>query len=277
MHSMAYPRVVDWIDGAINLRDFGGYPTTHGRMVRSGVLFRSGSTHGIATEGLARLAEELRIRSVIDLRSERERTNGSSAFEQHGIDVVHEHLDTGFGDTMPNPGGGTGGDVASHEPTVDQRDAVVRSMALGEFDWGQMYWTLLHRNPEHFARILAVVADADRLPVLVHCAGGRDRTGVTVALIQAAVGVVDDAIAEDFALSSQLMELGAPAPEFERLFGGVSDVPRERIVEAMATRPETMHALLARIRDKYGSVSGLLQWLGVSDAAIGDLRATLLA
>jgi protein tyrosine/serine phosphatase len=259
MSSTASPRVVDWIDGAINLRDFGGYPTADGRMLRSGVLFRSGNTHAIAIHGLARIAEELRIRTVIDLRSERERTRGSSAFHEHGVDVVHEHLDTGVGDTMEI-----------------SRDALVRSMALGEFDWAELYWTLLHRNVDRFARILSVVAEVDRLPVLVHCAGGRDRTGVTVALIQAAVGVKDDAIAEDFALSSQLMELGAPAAEFEQLFGAVQDVPREDIVRAMATRPETMHAFLWRIRDTYRDVDGLLAAMGVRSNVVATLRERLL-
>jgi protein-tyrosine phosphatase len=83
--------------------------------------------------------------------------------------------------------------------------------------------------------------------VLVHCAGGRDRTGVTVALIQAALGVGDVDIAADYALSSQLLNLAAPRPEFERLFARM-DIPREKVVRAMTTRTETMLALLDRIR-----------------------------
>lgn len=56
MMNLSSLRVVDWIEGAVNLRDFGGYPTSEGRQVRSGILFRSGSTHAIASAGLARAA-----------------------------------------------------------------------------------------------------------------------------------------------------------------------------------------------------------------------------
>src|SRR4051794_36882510 len=118
MDSTMDRRVVDWIDGAINLRDFGGYLTVDGQRIRSGLLFRSGNTHGIATEGIVRIAEELGVRTVIDLRSPNEFQTGRSAFEAHGIAVVHEPLDTGIGVNPSKP-----------------RVALVRSMALGEFDW----------------------------------------------------------------------------------------------------------------------------------------------
>ena len=94
---MTTTRVVDWIDGAINLRDFGGYRTTHGRLVRSGVLYRSGNTHEISSAGLAHLAQRLGIRTVVDLRSDGERSRGLSAFEAHGIHNVHEPLEPGVG------------------------------------------------------------------------------------------------------------------------------------------------------------------------------------
>ncbi len=68
MMNLSSLRVVDWIEGAVNLRDFGGYPTSEGRQVRSGILFRSGSTHAIASAGLARVADE-RMRSTASITS----------------------------------------------------------------------------------------------------------------------------------------------------------------------------------------------------------------
>jgi Tyrosine phosphatase family len=52
-------RIAAWIDGAINLTDFGGYLTEDGGRVREGLLFRSGATHGIGSAGVAQLAEAL--------------------------------------------------------------------------------------------------------------------------------------------------------------------------------------------------------------------------
>ena len=148
-------------------------------------------------------------------------------------------------------------------------------MADGTFDWTETYWNVLRSNMERFARMLSLLTQPAVLPVLVHCAGGRDRTGVTVALIQAAIGVRVEDIADDYALSSQLLALGAPRPEFDRLFGGIDDIPREEIVRAMTTRSSTMHALFDRINLEYGSVEGLLDELGVSTELRAELREVL--
>ncbi|HEY3063733.1 MAG TPA: tyrosine-protein phosphatase [Chloroflexota bacterium] len=251
-------RVVDWIDGAVNLRDFGGYPTEDGRRVRSAVLFRSGATGAISRAGLARVADELRIRTVIDLRSEKERQRSLSPFEEHGIDVVHEPLDPGSG-------------ISPGAPSA----SLLARMAQGKLDWVELYWSLIQRNGDRFARIIDLLGRPGTLPVLIHCTGGRDRTGVTVALIQAALGISAANIAEDYALSSPLLEL-APVAEFERLFGSF-DIPREEIVRAMVTRPDTMHALFARVRGVYGDVDGLLRAIGLDREALDRLRAAVCA
>lgn len=111
-------RVVNWIAGAVNMRDFGGYQTDDGGYVRSGRLYRSGTTHGILPAGLAQLAHVLGIRTVIDLRSERERSRGASAFEDHGISGVHEPLDTGV----------------KFNPAAAAPVNLVRRMIQGEFE-----------------------------------------------------------------------------------------------------------------------------------------------
>jgi protein-tyrosine phosphatase len=250
-----FARVLDWIDGAVNLRDFGGYPTDNGRRVGSGLLFRSGTTTGIPASGLTRIADELGIRTVIDLRTDRERRHGLSPFEEHGIDVVHEPLDPGNG---VNPGA----------PSA----RLLSRMAPGDFDWVELYWSLLQHNGERFARILDLLGRPATLPVLIHCTGGRDRTGVTVALIQAALGVGDDDIAEDYALSSVLLERAPPVSEFERLFDKLG-ISREDMLRAMVTRPEIMYALLHRIRHVYTDVRVLLRMFGVESDGVDRLRA----
>jgi protein-tyrosine phosphatase len=245
--------VVDWIDGAINLRDFGGYPTSDGRRLRSGLLFRSGDTCGISSDGLARVAGELGVRTVIDLRSDRERQRASSRFEDHGVLVVHEPLDPGNGISPGAP-----------------PSSFVRGVVLGELDWVSLYWSLVRNNGSRFARILDQMGRPGTLPVLIHCAGGRDRTGVAVALIQAAVGVSDGDIAADYAMSGALLER-TPVAQFERLLGGMA-IDRAALMRAMATRPETMHALLERIRGVYGDVRALLETCGADAGVLARLR-----
>jgi hypothetical protein len=64
--------------------------------------------------------------------------------------------------------------------------------------------------------------------------------------------------------------------EFERLFGSF-DIPREEIVRAMVTRPDTMHALFDRVRGVYGDVDGLLRAIGLDREALDRLRAAACA
>jgi protein-tyrosine phosphatase len=220
--------------------------------------YRSGNTHEISAEGLAHLAVQLGLRTVVDLRSARERSRALSEFEAQGIRNVHEPLAAGIG----------------VDPAVPL-EALTRSMADGSFDWAELYWNLLRFNMERFGRILSLLAEPNALPVLVHCAGGRDRTGVTTALMQAVLGVRRKHIADDFALSSQLLALGAPGPEFDRLFGNITDIPREDIVRALTTRPETMLALLARIDEHLGSIGVLIEMLDISRVVRDVLRARL--
>lgn len=256
MSSVLPQRVVDGIAGAVNLRDFGGYPTDAGGMVREGLLFRSGRTHELDAQGLAALAERTGIRTVIDLRSASERSAGLSAFEQHGIRTVHENLDTGF------------------DPATPAREKL-QAMASGSFDWPEMYWDLAARNQAGLVRIFGLLASPGALPVLIHCQGGRDRTGVTVALILGALGVATSDIAADYALSSELLGRGSAAADHERLFGGLG-IPMDEVERALVTVPESIHAFFARIRAAHGSVPGYLRGIGVSAAVLGDLQAALI-
>jgi protein-tyrosine phosphatase len=260
MGSTAKPwsRIVDTIPGAVNLRDFGGYPTHAGCLVRTGVLYRSGFTHGLSTEDTARLAGELGIRTVVDLRGEPERARGLTAFANHGIRTVHEPIDTMLGDAVSLAPG-------------DLVQAIVR----GDFDWVTLYWSILDLNGPRFARLLGMLTEPAALPILFHCSGGRDRTGVTVAIIQAALGVADEFIADDYAISSRMLALSASNGQLGRLFGDL-DVPRDEVARALTTHPATMLALLARIRGEHGGFDALRRTWGVSDDTLSEVRAQLL-
>src|SRR5438876_7063580 len=135
-----------------------------------------------------------------------------------------------------------------------------------------MYWNVLHLNAERFIPILTLLTEPDTVPVLIHCVAGRDRTGVIVALIRAAVGVPEVFIAEDFALSSQLMALALRVPK-SITCSATSPTSRAKTSSALwRTRPETMRALFARIRAEYASTAGLLDGLGVLVSLIASLH-----
>ena len=97
--------------------------------------------------------------------------------------------------------------------------------------------------------MLGMLTEPETLPILFHCSGGRDRTGVTVAIA-----------------------LGAANGQLERLLGDV-DVPRDEVARALTTHPATMLALLERVRREHGGFDELYRSWGVSEDKLSDARA----
>jgi protein-tyrosine phosphatase len=247
------------VPGSINLRDFGGYPTLDGGCVRTGVLYRSGNTHEMGSAGVAELVRRVGIRSVVDLRSESERSRGLSDFAQFGVASHPAPLATGL----------------AGDPTTP-RFEWIRQMARGELDWADTFWRILHLNHERLVQIVAHVGQPEALPVLIHCTSGRDRTGLTVAVLQATLGVSIDDIASEYALSDVLHDArSGPRSHLEQLFVD-AEIPAEEVRQALSTRPETMRQLFARIDNEYGSAQAMLRSFGVSDHALHQLRSTLV-
>jgi protein-tyrosine phosphatase len=186
------------LPGTSNLRDLGGYPTADGKFVGRGRLLRSealthagvSEMHAVWQESHASHYQALALRTVIDLRSENETQKVPSAWEAAtGAQVVPLPIAEGVE--------GTDTDVMGK----------VLSGALSRFDvedLADLYTATLDRRAETFAAAIRVLADADRLPALVHCSAGKDRTGLFIALVLEVLGVERSLIVEDYALTGVL-------------------------------------------------------------------------
>lgn len=151
---------------------------------------------------------------------------------------------------------------------------------MGEDDWqnphavAQRYLELLLDGEDSVAELLAVLTDPASYPVAIHCSGGKDRTGIVVALLLALLGVSDDDIRADYALSG----FGA-ARLVIALRPRVDDRPElvSRFLPALlSTRPDNIGCFLAALRVKFGSVEGYVAEIGM-EPAIGYFRAALFA
>src|SRR5690606_12982050 len=89
--------------------------------------------------------------------------------------------------------------------------------------------------------------------IAVHCAAGRDRTGLVVALLLSLAGVPDDLIAADYALSEERLRV-----PLGRHLATLDPVARDRIAELSRTEPDTMVAVLEHVRSRYGGVGPYL-------------------
>jgi protein tyrosine/serine phosphatase len=181
---MTHPRKLPF-DGIRNFRDFGGYAGTNGNLA-SARLFRSGH-HALASDADLERLEAMNIAAVIDLRRPHERAFAPS------------RRWSGFRATLIENDDGDEGNE-SWEDFQARWDMTPESFR----DYQQRYYArapFLPRLNDLYARAFETIATADGA-VLIHCAAGKDRTGVLVALIHAMAGVHRDDIIADYLLTN---------------------------------------------------------------------------
>lgn len=234
-------------DGAFNLRDLGGYATSDGRRVRSGVVFRADGLHRIPP-GQVHALGHLGWRTVIDLRTTAEVAAG--AFCADGIEVVN----------LPILRATWG------VPEVSDIDPVAYLSTH--------YLQMLEEGAPAIAAAMAILGSPDRLPAVFHCSAGKDRTGVLAALVLSALGVPDDIVAADYHLSAAAVDrlvawLTVTKPDLSE---EMSRQPRA----LLSCPPEAMHTFLHAMRERHGSVDGYLTGIGVHANDLQRLHAVLL-
>jgi protein-tyrosine phosphatase len=234
--------------GTLNMRDVGGYPAAGGGTVRWRTLLRSDALHRLDPEGQAMLAG-VGLRSVVDLRTPMEAEAAPSALDGLGL-VGSTRRVSLLGDdpqTLPL------------EPPVELSD-IYR-------------YLIVHRGDEIGKAVKALCAEA-ALPALVHCSAGKDRTGIVIALTLSAVGVPDEYIAADYALSGSYLD-----PETTQAIGQIGESTQlgDRLTAALlASPPELILNVLHWARSDGGSVAGYLAEHGVTAADLTVLRAALV-
>jgi protein-tyrosine phosphatase len=231
------------VPGTANLRDVGGYPAAGGGTVRWRTLYRSDALNRLGGSGRAALAE-LGLRTVIDLRTYGEVAAGPSAVDGHVTRTCHVPL--------------------------------FSEAAIGRLppELTAVYAHMIDRCGRAIARAIGQLCGDGTLPGLIHCTAGKDRTGLVVALILEILGVPDDVIAADYALSSSHIDPDL-AGAIERI-RAVSGAGRWIDLGALGSPPQVIHGALARVRDQSGSVPGYLLDNGLSRRDIDVLRAALI-
>jgi len=228
-----------------NLRDVGGYVGHGGCTVRWRRLLRSDSLHrlDIGEPEFAKLG----VRTVIDLRRGHEVATHGRVPEFDGLTYHHIAPDHAEWNAVPlNPDGDNARWLADR------------------------YLDLAHAGAAGLAEVIGVIADSEAAPVVVHCAAGKDRTGVVCALALAVLGVSDEDIADDYALST------AAAARFTAWLKEVNPNARDLPQQMIKSPARAMLLFLADLRTEHGSIEGYLTGAGVRPADLTALREHLL-
>ncbi|MEU3272788.1 tyrosine-protein phosphatase [Saccharomonospora sp. NPDC006951] len=237
---MAADRHLAW-EGCFNVRDLGGLPTTSGRLTLRGSIVRGDAPDRLTVRGWESLWAD-GIRTIIDLRGAEE-GNPDSADRPAGLTTVPIPLDD-HGDTEFWTQWGNGLDCTP-----------------------LYYRAFIDRFPATVVHVLGTIADATGGGVLVHCAGGRDRTGLVALLLLAVVGCSPETIAADYALSAQRL-----APLWKQLGLGDQD---GKIAQLLAARDTTVEHVIHNALSEL-DVEPFLLDNGLGEARLDSLKARLL-
>jgi len=244
------------LDGPVNFRDLGGYRTTEGRTVRWRQVFRADGLETMTDRDVAVVTDELGVETVIDLRTARE-------IEYVGVGPV------------PEAG------VSWHNVSIIDETQRAWQEALEQGTIVDQYFVMLEGSAAKFVEAFGIVADTDG-PLVFHCAAGKDRTGLLAGLLLSTLGVDDEQIGHDYALTAAVL------PELEARF--VARMKDPRFKEQYGARPErmqaahrsmsadaqTLAAVLSGLRERAGSPEAWLRDHGVSEATIARLRVRLV-
>lgn len=233
--------------GVRNFRDVGGLPTVDGRRVRHGVLFRSGHLAHATAEDAAFLAS-LNLHTIFDFRNAADRKLEGPDVELPGVRNVNLPLS--------DPADGAEFWKMVRDGDLDQLRAILADGKGADRMIASYRMIIKERTAEH-SRVLHAIAE-DSVPTLMHCAAGKDRAGLSIAVTLLAVGVEREAITSDYLESNarhrryKVQRSGSSASAY-------SPEVMELLSPLFDARAEYLTAALETIEDTWGGVDAYLE------------------
>jgi len=231
----------DALDELVNLRDLGGQPTGDGVLTRSGVVYRSDAPHPGDRDPAGASAWPPRV--VVDLREAVETQ------DEHPLAPVAQVHRVRVLEGLDKP----------------ETDGSVHELTL-------LYQGMLEGAPKKLVEVFRQVLEADG-PALVHCAAGKDRTGVVIAMALSVTGVPREEIVADYEATGerieQILDRLRSSPTYAK---DIDNVPAHE----HDPRPDIMRRFLARLDGDFGGPLGWLREHGFEKVDAGRLRDKLV-
>jgi protein-tyrosine phosphatase len=226
-----------------NLRDLGGYKTSDGETVVSGLLYRSNQLHNISASDMQKLAE-LNLKYVYDLRTYDEM---SSRPEELPEDVSHVWLDVLADSPQAGP--------AMLEKLMT--DSKVANAELGGgkaaegFAASYREFVSLPSAKHEYRKLFLSLADQEKLPALFHCTTGKDRTGWAAAALLTLLGVPRDVVMEDYLRSNDYI-----IPMYQEVIDGAvaAGIEKEIPLSILGVKKEYLESAFDEMEKKFGTI-----------------------
>ncbi|MFF4545837.1 tyrosine-protein phosphatase [Streptomyces sp. NPDC001435] len=251
--------------GVRNFRDVGGLPTVDGRRVRYGVLFRSGHL-AHATDKDTEFLSSLGLHTIFDFRNAADQKLEGPDVALPGVRNVNMPLS--------DPADGTEFWKMVRDGNLDQLRGILADGKAANRMITSYRRMVKERTAEHSRVLHALVEDS--VPALMHCAAGKDRAGLSIAVTLLAVGVDREAILADY------LESNAKHRRYKvRRSGSAESAYTPEVMELLSplfeARTEYLAAAFETVEETWGTVDVYLeQGLGLGPGHRERLRERLL-
>ena len=254
------------LEGVKNTRDLGGLKTTNGGTVRTGLLIRSGEIDHISASGKTKL-DDMGVTAIIDLRTTKEATADPAEWPE------------GTGPRRYN--------FPLMENESDLIDEMRRKIKSGtaEPEWmdnsfHDAFGYIPTDYPASIRRVFDILLEQpEGESVLIHCSGGKDRTGVVSVLILTSLGVSREQIEADFLMSNVSYNADIKAVETAKKINAAkgTNMSPEAVWPSLGVRPEYLDYFYKTLNSEYGSIESYMEHtLGLLGAEIDSLRLKFL-
>jgi len=252
-------------EGAFNFRDLGGARTVDGTQVRRGLVYRCGALDGLTCAGWDAVAD-LGVRTVFDLRAAHERIGQATGAVRVGVDVVQ----------IPMWENGEPGTTLSDRVFSATGRTPEQSVAAYATAKVAAYVAMVTAYAPGFGALIEGLSAPGTLPAVMHCAAGKDRTGLAAAIVLRMLGVCEAGVLADYVRSREGISAARVDRYRHRL--ELSGVSLEQFAPVYAAHPPALLAALGAMTAGWGSVGGYLAGPGAVRPGVAEsLRARLLA
>ncbi len=238
----AFQRIINF-ESVSNFRDMGGYQTFIGQTIAWRRLFRSGDLCKMTRSDFDRLIDELKIKSVLDLR-------GPLEIENQGMGILSKanikHCNVSF---ITDGAGDPKANELRYKGFTSMGEYYIHLSAQSTFG-------------KSLIEALDFIAEPSNHPLVFHCSAGRDRSGMLAAILLGILNVAQEDIVADYSLSILHSEILLGKQGLPGWF--------------WKTEPKSMSLFLSKLRLEYGSIRGYAKAQGADLSLFHRLENALL-
>lgn len=260
MTNQLMPECLIPLQGAFNFRDMGGLRTADGRTVKTGLLFRAAELTGLTPDDMLQL-EPFGLKHVFDYRNSAE---------------AELKPDPQLGNAVNTRVPANAAAEQAPHVTMEQLFASGAHKAFTDDMLLKLYAELPINNASYKHLMQLLQAPETNLPLVHHCAGGRDRTGVGSMLILTTLGVPYDTVMADYLLSNVTLA-DFHQEMYDMAAGYINEAELQALRDAMALQERYMDASMNSIVQTYETFDRYLEAeFGIDETAKRRIQAYCL-